>query len=73
MTFFASGRMFRTDWFRFHIHVQNGRILRLEPTNIPARRVRVLTNRQGQERRREMVQDVAGSDKAKATTAGTTS
>jgi cell division protein FtsL len=59
MTFFASGRMFRTDWFRFHITVERGRILRLEPSNIPARRVRVLTNREGAERRREFVQDVA--------------
>ncbi len=60
MTFFASGRMFRTDWFRFHITVERGRILRLESSNIPARRVRVLTNREGAERRREFVQDVAG-------------
>jgi hypothetical protein len=58
MTFFASGRMFRTDWFRFHIQVDRGRIVRLEPSNIPARRVRVLTNREGVERRRELVQDV---------------
>ena len=60
MTFFASGRMFRTDWFRFHIQVERGRILRLDPSNIPARRVRVLTNREGAERRRDFVQDVAG-------------
>lgn len=73
MTFFASGRMFRTDWFRFHIQVERGRILRLDPSNIPARRVRVLTNREGAERRREMVQDVAGADAAKTTAAGTTS
>jgi hypothetical protein len=67
MTFFASGRMFRTDWFRFHIQVERGRILRLEPSNIPARRVRVLTNREGVERRREFVQDVtAGGTPAKA-------
>ena len=59
MTFFASGRMFRTDWFRFHIQVERGRILRLDPSNVPARRVRVLMNRQGAERRRELVQDVA--------------
>lgn len=58
MTFFASGRMFRTDWFRFHIQVERGRIIRLDPSNIPARRVRVLTNREGVERRRDFVQDV---------------
>lgn len=59
MTFFASGRMFRTDWFRFRVEVDCGRIRRLDPSNIPARRVRILTSRQGVERRREMVQDVA--------------
>jgi len=59
MTFFAGGRMFRTDWFRFNIEVERGRILRLESSNIPARRVRVLTNREGSERRKELVQDVA--------------
>jgi cell division protein FtsL len=59
MTFFASGRMYRTDWFRFHVEVERGRILRVDPSNIPARRVRILTNRQGVERRREMVKDVA--------------
>ena len=59
VTFFASGRMFRTDWFRFHIQVEHGRIVRMEASNIPARRVRVLTNREGEERRKELVQDVA--------------
>ena len=67
MTFFASGRMFRTDWFRFHIVVERGRIVRLDASNIPARRVRVLANREGVERRRDFVQDVtAGSAAAKA-------
>jgi len=74
MTFFASGRMFRTDWFRFHIEVERGRIIRIDPSNIPARRVRVLTNREGAERRREMVQDVAAgssaADTAQAASAG---
>jgi hypothetical protein len=58
VTFYSSGRMFRTDWFRFHIQVGRGEILRLNPTNVPARRVRVLENRKGPERRREMAQDV---------------
>ena len=66
MTFFASGRMFRTDWFRFYITVERGRLVRLEATNIPARRVRVVTTREGVERRKELVQDVAaGSSRAK--------
>jgi hypothetical protein len=59
VTFYSSGRMFRTDWFRFYIEVDDGRIVRLTPTNVPARRVRVLENRKGPERRREMAQDVA--------------
>jgi hypothetical protein len=65
MTFYCSGRMFRTDWFRSHIQVRDGRILSLEPSNMPARRVRVV-ERKGQERRRDFVQDVtadAASDK----------
>ena len=60
VTFYASGRMFRTDWFRFYIEVGRGQILRLTPTNVPARRVRVLENRKGPERRREFAQDVTG-------------
>lgn len=59
MTFYASGRMFRTDWFRFRVQVREGRIIRIEASNIPARRVRVL-ERKGEERRSEFVQDVAG-------------
>ena len=57
MTFYAAGRMFRTDWFRSHIQVRDGRILALEPSTMPARRVRVI-ERKGPERRREFVQDV---------------
>lgn len=60
MTFYCAGRMFRTDWFRSHIHVRDGRILSLEPSNIPARRVRVV-ERRGPERRREFVQDVTAN------------
>jgi len=57
ITFYCAGRMFRTDWFRSHIHVSDGRILSLEPSNMPARRVRVI-DRKGPERRRDFVQDV---------------
>ena len=60
MTFYCAGRMFRTDWFRSNIQVRDGRILRLEPSNMPARRVRVI-ERKGPERRREFVQDVAAN------------
>jgi hypothetical protein len=61
MTFYASGRLFRTDWFRFQIQVSHGEIFRLEPVNIAARRVRMLDSA-GQETE-ELAQDVV---KAKA-------
>jgi len=57
MTFYAAGRMYRTDWFRSQIQVREGRIISLEPSTMPARRVRVI-ERKGPERRREFVQDV---------------
>jgi hypothetical protein len=57
ITFYCAGRMFRTDWFRSHIQVRDGRILSLEPSSMPARRVRVI-ERKGPERRREFVRDV---------------
>jgi hypothetical protein len=60
MTFYSAGRMFRTDWFRSHIQVRDGRIVSLEPSNMPARRVRVI-ERKGPERRREFVQDVTAA------------
>jgi len=56
-TFYASGRMFRTDWFRSQIQVREGRLVSLEPSNMPTRRVRQV-ERKGPERRREFVQDV---------------
>src|ERR1700733_7632208 len=59
MTFYASGRMYRTDWFRSQIQVRDGRIVVLEPSNMPARRVRVVERKGQPERRREFVQDVA--------------
>jgi hypothetical protein len=57
-TFYAAGRMYRTDWFRAQIQVRDGRITSLEPSNMPARRVRQI-ERDGPERRREFAQDVA--------------
>jgi len=47
ITFYAAGRMYRTDWFRFQVQVRNGQLLRLDPVNIAARRVRVLLTREG--------------------------
>ena len=59
MTFYAAGRMFRTDWFRFHVEVNRGNILRLDPVNMAARRVQVLEphNEDGRVRS-ELVVDV---------------
>ena len=59
MTFYAAGRMFRTDWFRSQIVVREGHIVSLEPSTMPTRRVRQV-ERKGPERRREFVQDVTG-------------
>src|SRR5262249_21415982 len=59
---YASGRMFRTDWFRFKVEVKDGRVLKLHPESIAARRVRVLETRNSNgKRRRELVMDVVGS------------
>lgn len=51
VTFYAAGRMFRTDWFRFKLLVHNGSILRLEAASLPARRVRVVHDRDYRSRR----------------------
>lgn len=59
VTFYCSGRLFRTDWFRFQVVVRRGEILRLDPVNIAARRVRVLVSRAGAQKiRHDMVRDV---------------
>jgi hypothetical protein len=61
ITFYAAGRMYRTDWFRSQIQVREGRIVSLEPSIMPSRRVQVLDH-QGAERRRDFVEDVAASN-----------
>ena len=62
VTFYASGRLFRTDWFRFQVHVRRGELLRLDPVNIAARRVRVLVPRDGTEPiRHDLVRDVVAA------------
>ena len=59
ITFYAAGRMYRTDWFRFQVQVRNNQLLKLDPVNISARRVRVLQNRDGTGiTPRELVRDV---------------
>jgi len=60
VTFYASGRLFRTDWFRFHLEVNRGNIVRLDPVNIAARRVQVLEPHSDDGRvKSELVRDVA--------------
>jgi hypothetical protein len=63
VTFYASGRLFRTDWFRFQTMVRDGKIIQLEPVNISARRVQVLNHRGEQESEVEveLVRDVVES------------
>jgi hypothetical protein len=59
ITFYAAGRMYRTDWFRFQVQVHDSQLLRLDPVNISARRVRALEPRNGTgSTRRELVRDV---------------
>jgi hypothetical protein len=57
VTFYASGRLFRTDWFRFQVEVRNGDILRLDAVNLATRRARRL---EGGQTRQELVKDVVG-------------
>ncbi len=61
MTFYAAGRMYRTDWFRSRVVIREGRIVSLEPSTMPTRRVRQV-EREGQpDRRREFVHDVTAA------------
>jgi len=64
VTFYASGRMFRTDWFRFQVQVSRGEILRLEPRNIAARGARTLDD--DEETQPELVKDVVKVSAANA-------
>jgi cell division protein FtsL len=61
-TFFASGRLFRTDWFRFQVEVKNGEIARIDPVNMAARRVKVVEPKNGEPAvKRELVRDVTAT------------
>jgi hypothetical protein len=62
VTFYCSGRLFRTDWFRFHVVTRRGESVQLEPVNIAARRVRVLESRVAARRKRELAMDVVGDE-----------
>jgi hypothetical protein len=62
ITFYAAGRMYRTDWFRFQVQVRNNQLLQLDPVNISARRVQVLQSRKGTRiTPPELVRDVVGA------------
>jgi hypothetical protein len=63
VTFYASGRLYRTDWFRFQVEVSHGEILRLEPVNIAARRVQTLDS---EDAAQELVADVVKAAAAHA-------
>lgn len=56
VTFYAGGRLYRTDWFRFEVEVKRGEILQLEPVNIAATRVQTLD--EAEEAQQDMVRDV---------------
>jgi hypothetical protein len=60
VTFYASGRLYRTDWFRFEAEIRRAEILRLHPVNIAARRAQSLTDEE------DLVQDVVHAMAAKA-------
>ncbi len=64
IAFYASGRLFRTDWFRFQVEVRHGELLRLEPVNIAARRAHALDNEE--ETVQELAKDVVEAMAAKA-------
>ena len=61
ITFYASGRMYRTDWFRFQVQVRHGEVHQLDPVNIAARRVQTLDD--DEKLQQELSEDVV---KAKA-------
>jgi hypothetical protein len=58
-SFYAAGRLFRTDWFRFKVEIRNGRIDTIDPAILPARRVRVLVPDKVRRVRKPLVNDVA--------------
>jgi len=64
VTFYASGRLFRTDWFRFEVEVRRGEIRRLDPVNIAARRAQALEHDDSVPP--ELVQDLAKASAAGA-------
>ena len=60
VTFYASGRLYRTDWFRFDVEIRRGELARLEPVNIAARRAHSIDDGE------DLVKDVVQAMAAKA-------
>lgn len=58
ITFYASGRMFRTDWFRFQVQVNDSSIVRLDSVHLAARPVRIVESEAKDAP--ELVRDVVG-------------
>jgi hypothetical protein len=65
VTFYACGRLFRTDWFRFQVEIGRGEILRLDAVNIAARSVQSLDEEEDQPQQ-ELSQDVVKRNAATA-------
>lgn len=59
VTFYASGRMFRSDWFRFKVQICDRKFFHIEPITMPAHRVHVLETETHGKFRLDLVQDVA--------------
>ncbi|HXY03173.1 MAG TPA: hypothetical protein VEI49_06310 [Terriglobales bacterium] len=62
MTFYASGRLFRTEWFRFRVEISRGEIVRLDPVNMAARRIRVVEG--ATKAPPELAQDLVGASES---------
>jgi cell division protein FtsL len=63
-TFFCSGRLYRTDWFRFELEVSGRSIHRLIPITAAANRARVLESKVAERalKRQTVVDVVAGTN-----------
>ena len=59
VTFYASGRMFRSDWFRFKVQICDSKFFQIEAITMPAHRVHVLETETQGKFRLDLVQDVA--------------
>jgi hypothetical protein len=59
VSFYAAGRLYRTDWFRFKVEVRCGQLVKIEPVTLPARRVQVLEPHKIRLFRNPLVTDVA--------------